>query len=149
MKKVFKLCKFVFMVAFIFGGWTLAAASLHVVHAPGAMLWNKVPYNVRVVPKSNLTFKDTFVDTTKWTVADLDAHPEFVARLQQANRTCLIEQAEKTPAPSQATASATNVEKHHVDPAPTPVYTSENEHTAPATPAQEKPKPKSIFDFSK
>ena len=71
-EKVFKLCKFVFMVAFIFGGWTLAAASLHVVHAPGSMLWNKVPYNVRVVPKSNLNFKDTFVDTTKWTVADLD-----------------------------------------------------------------------------
>ncbi len=149
MKKVFKLCKFVFVVAFIFGGWALAGASVHVVHAPGSMLWNKVPYNVRVVPKSNLTFKDTFVDTTKWTVADLDTHPEFVARLQQANRSCLIEQAERTPAPSQATASATNIEKHQIESAPVPGYTSESEHAAPATPAQEKPKPKSIFDFSK
>ena len=148
MKKVFKLCKFVFLVAFIFGGWALAAASLHVVHAPGSMLWNKVPINIRVVPKTNLTFKGTFVDTTKWTVADLDAHPEFVARLQQANRTCLIEQAERTPAPSQATASAMT-QNHQPQPAPAPAYTSEDEHPAPPTPAQEKPKPKSIFDFSK
>lgn len=151
MKKVFKLCKFVFMVAFIFGGWALAAASLHVVRAPGTMLWNKVPVNIQFVPKSNLTFKNTFIDTTKWTVADVEAHPAFVARLQQANRTCLIEQAEKTPAPAQATASATFTGRHQPVPAPAPTRTTEPQPTPPAdsTSTQEKPKPRSIFDFSK
>jgi hypothetical protein len=31
---VFKLFKYLFLFAFIFGGWALAAASLHVVRAP-------------------------------------------------------------------------------------------------------------------
>ena len=34
-----KFIKFVLIVAFVFGGWALAAASLHVVRAPGTMAW--------------------------------------------------------------------------------------------------------------
>jgi hypothetical protein len=162
MKKLFKLCKFVFLVAFIFGGWVLAAASLHVVRAPGSILWNKVPLNVQVVPKNTLTFKQTFVDTTKWTVADIKAHPEFVERLHQTNKDELIKEAEGKPDPGQATASAVTpslsssatLEKHAVDPSSTPTPRAAERKTtpataAPATPADEKPKPKSIFDFSK
>ena len=33
-RKLLKLCKFVFLAAFVLGGWALAAASLHVVRHP-------------------------------------------------------------------------------------------------------------------
>src|SRR4051812_6189063 len=103
MKKTFKVFKFLFLVGFVFGGWALAASSLHVVRAPGSMLWGKVPLNVQFVPKNNLTFKDTWIDTTRWSVADVESHPDFVQRLKQANKLGLIENAEKTPSPAQAT----------------------------------------------
>jgi hypothetical protein len=158
MKKAFKLFKFVFLVAFVFGGWALAAASLHVVRAPGSMLWDKVPLNVQFIPKNTLTFKDTFIDTTKWSVADVDAHPDFVKRLDQANKSYLIDKAKQTPDASQAQASAATpslsssatLQKHTVDPTRTP-QPSAQPAPAPApstaTPAKEEPKPKSIFDF--
>lgn len=163
MKLLYKLCKLVFLVAFIFGGWVLAAASLHVVRAPGSILWNKVPLNIQLVPKNTLTFKQTFVDTTKWTVADVKAHPDFVERLHQVNKDDLIKEAEGRPDPAQATAStvtpslssSATLEKHAVDPSSTPTpRASETQVTppvsaTPATPTEEKPKPKSIFDFSK
>jgi hypothetical protein len=146
MKKLSKLVKFVFLVAFVLGGWALAAASLHVVRAPGSMIWNKVPLNVQLVPKNTLTFHNTFIDTTKWTVADVDAHPDFVQRLKESNKLGLIEQAEKTPAPAQATASAA--------PVPSPIDKPAVEQPVQAEPAapaktEEKPRPKSIFDFDK
>ena len=115
------------------------------------MLWNRVPLNVQLVPKNNLTFKQTYIDTTKWTVADVEAHPCFVERLHQANKLDLIDQAEKTPAPAQAQASAAHAlsspvtaEKHSAEAQPTPQAS-----TTPAASSDEKAKPKSIFDFGK
>jgi hypothetical protein len=137
--RVKKLIKFVFVVSFVFGGWALAAASLHVVRAPGEMGCAKVriPVNVQLVPKTTLTFKETFVDTRKWTAADVAAHPVFVDRLHQANKLDLVKQAMETPAPSDAHASAAPTKGAMTPPA------------APATPANEQPAPKSIFDFQK
>lgn len=127
-----KLIKFVFIVSFVFGGWALAAASLHVVRAPGEMGCAKVrvPFNVQLVPKNSLTFKDTYLDTRKWTAADVASHPAFVDRLHQANKLELVKQAMETPAPGQAKADG-----HVLTSVP-----------APAVPA-ETPKQPSIFDF--
>lgn len=154
MKKLFKLVKFVFLVAFIFGGWALAAASLHVVRAPGSMLWNRVPLNVQFVPKNTLTFKDTYIDTTKWSVADVDAHPTFVDRLRQANKLNLIDQAKSTPANAavETSIASSNVaakdpgQPAAVAPSVKPAAADPTDST-PTTPEQ--PKPKSIFDFGK
>src|SRR5438445_11825565 len=80
-----KLFKFAFILAFVFGGWALAAASLHVVRASGSMIYGKVPFTLMLVPKNTLGFTDTYVDTTKWNADDLAAHPAQVDRLRQAN----------------------------------------------------------------
>src|SRR3982750_1719179 len=65
-----KLIKFVFVVALVFGGWALAAASLHVVRAPGTMAFGYVPLKVQLITKNAITFRETYVDTTKWSVVD-------------------------------------------------------------------------------
>jgi hypothetical protein len=127
---VFKLFKYTFLLAFIFGGWALAAASLHVVRAPGTMVYGYLPANVQVMTKNALTFKDTWVDTTKWTVADVDSHPDFVGRLEQTNKADLVKQAKMTPAPADTTSADT-----------TPVPSKTVEVPAPA------PRAGSIFDF--
>ena len=125
-----KLLKYTFLLAFIFGGWALAAASLHVVRAPGKMFHDYVPLNVQLVTKNNLTFKDTWVDTTKWSAADVAGHPAVVERLNQTNRLDLVKQAMMTPAPADVTTASAAPSKT-VDVAP----------TAP-------PRQNSIFDFS-
>src|SRR5438445_5640364 len=85
-----KILKFAFIVAFVFGGWALAAASLHIVRAPGSMVRGYIPLNVQLIPKNSLTFKDTYVDTTKWSSADVANHPCFVDRLHQADKMDLV-----------------------------------------------------------
>ena len=85
-----KLIKFVFVVGLVFGGWALAAATLHVVRAPGSMAFGKVPFTVQLLTKNTITFRETYVDTTKWSVADLDAHKGFVARLEQLDKAALV-----------------------------------------------------------
>ena len=70
-----KLIKFVLVVALMFGGWTLAAASLHLVRAPGTMAFGYIPFKVQLITKNAITFRDTYVDTTKWSVADAQAAP--------------------------------------------------------------------------
>jgi hypothetical protein len=137
-----KLMKFVLIVAFVFGGWALAAASLHVVRAPGTMCRGVIPANLQIIPKNTLTYKDTFVDTTKWSSADVAAHPVFVDRLQQTNKMELIKQAMEKPAPSEAQASAA--------PQGTPAVSIDKAPTAPVAPAAPAPPAqKSIFDFGK
>lgn len=136
-----KVLKFAFIVAFVFGGWALAAASLHVVRAPGSMCWGYIPANIQIVPKNALSFRETLVDTTKWSSADVVNHPVFVDRLHQANKMELVKEAMERPSPADTTASA--VPQHETPtvnaaPMPTP---------APAAPAA--PPQKSIFDFSK
>jgi hypothetical protein len=138
-----KFLKTVFILAFVLGGWALAAASLHVVRAPGTMAWGKIPFTVQLVPKTTLTFRETWVDTTHWTSADVAAHPAFKARLEQANKLYLIEKAQQAPSPSDAQASAapTSSSKVVIAPAPAPA--------SPAPATANTNAPKSIFDFSK
>ena len=149
MKKMMKFVKFVFVVGFIFGGWALAAASLHVVRAPGTMAWGYVPLNVQLIPKNTLTFHETYVDTTKWSVVDATAHPSFVDRLRQANKLDLVKKAMETPAPVSVTVKPAT-------PAATPAAVvaeggqgggSATLESKPAASAQ-KQQPTSIFDFS-
>src|SRR6478609_798989 len=85
-----KLTKFVLVVALMFGGWALAAASLHLVRAPGTMAFGYVPFKVQLITKNAITFRDTYVDTTKWSVADAQAHQDFVNRLDQLNKSDLV-----------------------------------------------------------
>ncbi|MFI5380027.1 MAG: hypothetical protein ACHRHE_12080 [Tepidisphaerales bacterium] len=79
MKKFFRLFVFLLLV----GGWALAAASLHLVRTPGAI--PKLGM-LHVVPKANLTYAQTWLDTTKWTSADLDNHSVFKHRLEDAGK---------------------------------------------------------------
>ena len=130
-----KLMKFVFVLTFVFGGWALAAASLHVVRGPGTMLWGYVPVNVQLVPKTNLTFNETYVDTTKWSAADVAAHPAFVERLHQANKSDLVKQASERPAPVTPAAMPAQASARATEPVPAPVTSA--------------PAPKSIFDYGK
>ena len=58
-------------------GWFLAAASLHIVRTPQAII---------PVGKDRLGLKDTFVDTRAWSADDLAKHPSLVARLQAAGK---------------------------------------------------------------
>jgi len=125
-----KLTKFVLVVALMFGGWALAAASLHVVRAPGTMAFGYIPFKVQLITKNAITFRETYVDTTKWTVVDAQAHQDFVNRLDQLNKSDLV--AHVKPAAADAHASA----------APTPSKVVE----APKT--TEAPQ-KSIFDFNR
>src|SRR3954464_3293180 len=85
-----KLTKFVLLVALVFGGWALAAASLHVVRAPGTMAFGYVPFKVQLITKNAITFRQTYVDTTKWAVVDADAHKDFINRLDQLNKSDLV-----------------------------------------------------------
>ncbi len=138
-----KLMKFVLISAIMFGGWALAAASLHVVRAPGTMVYGYVPVNVHVIPKNTLTFKDTYLDTTKWSVADVQSRPTFIDRLHRTGKADLVKQAAETPAPASVTITP-----------PKPVEVSAGVHggnsaaTDPKPVAADTKKPSSIFDFS-
>jgi hypothetical protein len=70
MKTIFRLLVFVLLVA----GWGLAALSVHVVRTP-----EQVP--VTLVTKQRLGIRDTYVDTTKWTLDDVSKHPGVVSQL--------------------------------------------------------------------
>jgi len=137
-----KVLKFVLIVAFVFGGWTLAAASLHIVRAPGKMCWGYIPANIQIVPKNALSFRETWVDTTKWSSADVANHATFVDRLHQANKMELVKEAMERPSPADTTASA--VPQHGA-----PAVTPEPAATPAPTPAAPAAPQKSIFDFSK
>jgi len=123
-----KLFKFLFVVALMFGGWALAAASLHVVRAPGTMAFGYVPFKVQLITKNAITFRDTYVDTTKWSVADAEAHKDVVNRLDQLNKGDLLAHV-KPSADAHATATPAEIQK-----------------AAPQT--TETPQ-KSIFDFNR
>jgi hypothetical protein len=123
-----KFIKFVFVVALVFGGWALAAASLHVVRAPGTMAFGYVPFKVQLITKNAITFRETYVDTTKWSVVDADAHKDFINRLDQLNKSDLVAHV-KPAADAHASATPAEIQK-----------------TAPQT--TEAPQ-KSIFDFNR
>ena len=93
MKKSFRLFVFLLLV----GGWALAAASLHVVRTPGA-----IPKlgALHFVPKANLSYSETWLDTTKWTSADVDNHPAFKHRLEDAGKLAWIKHVAVAPSAS-------------------------------------------------
>ena len=74
MKKLFLFVTFVMLIA----GWTLAAASLHVVRMTGP-----VPKVGRIVlvPKERITFRQTYVDVSGWSAEQLAAHPSLGRKL--------------------------------------------------------------------
>ena len=76
MKKFFRF----FLTLLLFGGWTLAAASLHIVRVP-----NEQGYIV-LIPKNRLGFKQTYVDVRMWTRTDLESNEMFVLRMRAADK---------------------------------------------------------------
>ena len=64
-------------------GWSLAALSLHVIRTPG-----DIP--ITLVPKENFSVRDTYVDTTKWTLDDVSAHPALVEKLLRTGKTDVL-----------------------------------------------------------
>jgi hypothetical protein len=70
--------KFILIVTLL-AGWVLAAASVHVVRKPGPI--PKLGM-IQIIPKDSLSFKETWLDTTHWTRAELDRHEILVKRLK-------------------------------------------------------------------
>lgn len=90
--KLFKWCFRLGAVGLLAGGWTLAAASLHVVRSPGKPEWLG---KFTVVPKDKITFRDTWVDTTHWNWVDRTAHPGVESRLKELDKLGVLEHVKK------------------------------------------------------
>jgi hypothetical protein len=75
--------KFFFLILFAIG-WALAAASLHIIRTPSNFL------TVSFLPKNELTFDDTYVDTRLWTIDDVPHHRDLVVRLLATGKTDVI-----------------------------------------------------------
>jgi hypothetical protein len=74
MKQIMRSITFILFV----GGWALASAAVYVVRTPSKFV---------VITKDHLGYRDTYVDTRKWTLPDDGNHPALVARLIQLGRT--------------------------------------------------------------
>jgi hypothetical protein len=77
MKSLFRLIVLVLLLV----GWGLAALSLYVV---------RTPEKIGIVTKTNLHWRDTYVDTRQWTIDDVAKHPALVDRLIKADKTNLL-----------------------------------------------------------
>jgi hypothetical protein len=77
MKSLFRLIVLLLLLV----GWGLAALSLYVV---------RTPEKVGILTKSNLHWRDTYVDTRTWTIDDIAKHPVLVDRLIKADKTNLL-----------------------------------------------------------
>jgi hypothetical protein len=108
-KQLFRSASFVALV----GGWTVSAAALHLVRTPS----NSFPV---ILTKDHLGFRDTYVDTRKWTIADDAAHPIVVARLIQLGRADLLGHTVNTSAGPVSTQLATAIQSPTAAPATTP-----------------------------
>ena len=86
-----KLIRLAVVAAFVFGGWLLASLSIYFIRVPTPHKY--LPVNIQLVTKKRLTFNDTWVDLSKWTVADLKRHQEFVDRLEEAGKGDLLRHA--------------------------------------------------------
>jgi hypothetical protein len=75
MKNAFRLL----VATLLISGWLLAAASLHVIVAPGNA-GSSAP-RVVVLPKDRLGVGDTYVDTRGWSIDDVANHPAVAKRL--------------------------------------------------------------------
>jgi hypothetical protein len=76
MKTAFRLL----LVAVVVGGWTLAAAAVHVIYSG----------RITLIPKEKLSFSDTYVDLRAWTLADVPSHPELVKRIIESGKSELL-----------------------------------------------------------
>ena len=85
MKLIFRLLGLLFVV----GGWALAAASLHVVRTPGPI--PKIGM-IHFLPKTNLSYAETWLDTTRWTSDEVNNHPLFKHRLEDAGKSDWLKQ---------------------------------------------------------
>jgi hypothetical protein len=65
----------------IVSGWSVAAASIHVIVTPGRIM---------VIPKDRLGFQDTYVDARNWKPDDLREHTDVVARLIHLDRSDVL-----------------------------------------------------------
>jgi hypothetical protein len=79
MKNIFRF----FVCLLLLVGWGLAALSLHVIRTPGDM-------PIRLVPKERFDYRDTYVDTTKWTIDDVTQHPALVSKLLRVGKGDLL-----------------------------------------------------------
>ena len=70
------------MVIVLLAGWGLAAMSLHVIRTANG---------VQLIPKNELSATDTYVDVRQWSSDDESKHPVLLARLQQLDRTQLLD----------------------------------------------------------
>jgi hypothetical protein len=100
----------------------LAALSLHVVRAPGQFA---------VLPKSQLTLLETYVDTREWSAADLHDHVAVVARLVQSGHAAMLSHV------TGASAAATQ----------TPTEQKVTDAAKPQPAPSDPPHQKTIFDF--
>jgi hypothetical protein len=73
------LVRLILVVLFV-GAWALAAAALHVVRVPGTQT------QIVVIPKNQLRFEHTYVDTREWTLDDVAQHPDVVRRLIETGK---------------------------------------------------------------
>lgn len=106
----------------------LSGLSLHVVRSPDK--------TVTFVPKSQLTFVDTYVDTRVWTPQDATRHAALVARLTEAGKADLISHVTDGSACC-TVPQATSTVKHLTAPA-----------TQPAPPHVQASEP-NVFDFGR
>ena len=72
-KRIFRLS----VALMLFAGWGLAASAMHVIWTGNSPI---------VLPKEQLGCRDTYVNLSKWTVADVQNHPAVVRRLLATNR---------------------------------------------------------------
>jgi hypothetical protein len=77
MKQIFRSIVFILFV----GGWALASSAVYVVRTPSKFI---------IVTKDQLGYRDTYVDTRKWTLPDDGNHPALVARLIHLGRTDVL-----------------------------------------------------------
>ena len=73
-----------FVLFLLVGGWALSAAALHVVRTPANLL------TVTVIPKNELSFEDTYVDTRQWTMEDVPKHDDLVRRIITTGRSDVL-----------------------------------------------------------
>ena len=84
MRNLFRLL----VLGLLVGGWALASSSLYLVRSPGGHF--EQVGNLALIPKDHLTFRDTYVDTRKWTAEDLEKHACAVARINATHHGDLL-----------------------------------------------------------
>jgi len=71
--------RFIFLMLFL-GMATLATSALYVIRVPGP------DKQVIIVPKNQLGFTDTYVDTRNWSMDDVMKHPAVVERVIETGK---------------------------------------------------------------